>query len=170
MTGTAKERVADFKVTATIRVREEGWVRVPLLMSSAVMRELPKYEGPGDYVVNYEASAGGYVCWLKGNDARPHVVTLQVSATVRGVGDEKSVGLNLPRATESSLRLLTREAHVEASLTAGEGIVSARPAAEDKSEINVIGAAGDLQLVWRSARDADSRLRRTAARSFSPNP
>jgi hypothetical protein len=157
LTGTTKGNVANFQVTATIRIHEDGWVRVPLLMPSAVMRELPNYKGPGEYVVSYDAGAGGYVCWLKGKDALPHVVTLQVSTAVHSVGDERRLTLNLPRATESSLGLLVDESHLGASLIAGEGIVSARPAAENRSEITVLGAAGDMQLAWRAANEVVSK-------------
>src|SRR5439155_20700146 len=58
LSGTANARVADLQVTATIRVRDDGWVRVPLLMPSAVVREPPKYEGPGARLVNYAAARG----------------------------------------------------------------------------------------------------------------
>jgi hypothetical protein len=154
--GSADDRIADLHVTATVRVREEGWVRVPLNMPTAVLRQPPKYDGPGEQFLTYDAELGGYVCWLKGNDAKPHVVTLTVSAAVPKLGDERRLAIGLARATESSLRLTTSEKDVEASLAGGEGIVSTRVRG-DRTEISVLGPAGELQLAWRANRDVTSK-------------
>ena len=128
-------------------------------MSSAVVRGLPKYEGPGEHFLSYDAAAGGYVCWLKGNDIRPHVLTLHASVAIHSIGDERRLALSLPRATESSLRLIAPGPHLEASLLAGEGIAAAHPVADDKTEISVLGVAGEMQLAWRPARETTAKGR-----------
>src|SRR5207237_6619015 len=57
------------------------------------------------------------------------------------------------RATESSLRLTLSRPNLEASLVAGEGIVTTRSLGEERTEIAVVGPAGDVQLAWRPQRD-----------------
>src|SRR5262249_22692998 len=112
--GTADERIADLQLTATIRVREQGWVRVPVHLPAVVIRQPARHEGPGEQFLTYDAALGGYVCWLKGNESRPHVVKLDISTSLSKVGDEHRLTLSLPRATQSSLRLTTRDAQVDA--------------------------------------------------------
>jgi hypothetical protein len=154
LVGSADGPVADFLLTATIRVRRDGWTRVPLQLSSAALREPPRHEGPGEFFVDYDRGLGGYTCWLKGGDAAPHVVTLRISAAVTPRGSENRLALALPHATESSLRLTVNQPRLEASLAGGEGIVSTRDVDTRSSEIAVLGPGGELQIVWRRRLDA----------------
>ncbi|HZN34767.1 MAG TPA: hypothetical protein VFB80_13155, partial [Pirellulaceae bacterium] len=153
LVGEAKEKLATFEVTATIRVRAEGWIRVPLLLPSAILRGQSRHEGPGEHFVAFDSAAGGYVCWLKGADARPHVVTLEFAAGLSTAGDDTRLALSLPRATESSLRLTVPVASIEAALT-GEGLATTRSAGGAQSEISVLGPAGELQLSWHKGAAA----------------
>ena len=153
LSGTAGNGTSNLQVVATIRVRDEGWVRVPLQLGKAVLRQPAKHEGPGEHFVAFDAELGGYVSWLRGADAKPHVVTLQISAAIEQVGGESRLAISLPRATESSLRLMVPAARVEASLAGGEGIVSTAAKAQNQTEITVLGPAGELQLAWQKGRE-----------------
>jgi hypothetical protein len=159
LAGTANEKAADLEVKATIRVRQAGWVRVPLGLGPAVLRQQPKHEGPGDFLVDFDAATGGFVCGLSGNGAEPHVVTLQISVGLTSTAGERRMALPLAHATESSLRLVVSEPNIEATLIGGNGISTTRSAGDQKTEIAVLGAAGDLQLAWRP------KLASTAAES-----
>jgi hypothetical protein len=154
ITGTALQGQADIQITLTIRIRDEGWVRVPLAMKTAVLRQRPRYEGDGEHFLSYDEQQGGYLAWLRGTGAKPHVLTLTASCSLSTVGEEKRLVLALPRATESALRLTTAGKGIEALLTSGEGIASVQAKGADQSEITVLGPAGDFQLGWRKARDA----------------
>src|SRR5204862_5374979 len=134
-------------------VRQPGWVRVPLQLASAIVRQPTKHEGPGEHFLTYDSALGGYVCWLNGNDAKPHVVTLQISVALGSVGDERRLALALPRATESSLRLTSSQANLDASLASGEGIVTTRSLGNQRTEIVVLGPAGDVPLAWAPRRN-----------------
>ena len=153
ITGTAAKGVADLQITLTVRVRDEGWVGVPLAMKSAVFREAPRYEGPGEHFVEFDAAHGGYRAWLRGAGAKPHVLSIRAACNLTTMGDETRLALPLPGATESALRLTIPGQSVEASLAAGEGLVSVTPKSGEQSEIGVLGPAGDLQLSWRQARE-----------------
>jgi hypothetical protein len=150
--GTANKDLADLQVTATIRVREAGWVRVPLALGNAVLRQPARHEGPGEHYLAYDAEESGFVAWLKGADAKPHVLTLQVSAAITQSDSNWQLALALPRATESSLRVTVPEARADAKLTGGEGILSSRPQGQDQSELAVLGAAGALELTWQAGQ------------------
>jgi hypothetical protein len=149
LVGKADVRSADFSVTATIRVRDSGWVRVPLHLAGAIVRQPLQHEGPGEHFLSYDSDAEGYVCWLKGNDPRPHVITIALTLPISSAGQEKRLHMLLPRATESSLRLLVGSSAVDTSLVSGEGIAAARELENGSSEVAVIGPGGDVQLAWR---------------------
>lgn len=149
LAGTANEKTANLEVKATIRVRQAGWVRVPLGLGSAVLRQQPKHEGLGDFLIEFDPVFGGYVCGLNGNDGEPHVLTLPISVGLTSAGGEQRMTLPLVHATESSLRLTVAEPNIDATLVGGSGIVTTRATTDGKTEVAVLGAAGDMQLVWR---------------------
>jgi hypothetical protein len=154
LSGTAAKGVADLQITLTIRVRDEGWVGVPLAMKSAVLREPPKYEGAGEHFLSFDEEKGGYQVWLRGSGMKPHVLTLRAACNLTTSGEETRLALPLPRATESSLRLTIPGQRWDAFLSAGEGLVSVAPKGGGDTDISVLGPAGDLQLGWRVAREA----------------
>jgi hypothetical protein len=151
ISGTASGNVADLQITLTIRIREPGWIRVPLGLQGAVIRQPSKYEGSGEHFLTYE-EPGGYTAWLKDADAKPHILTLQASAGLTTTGEETRLSLSLPRSTESTLRVTAAGDSLEANLAGGEGIAATAAKGKDKSEVTVLGAAGDLVLTWRPAR------------------
>lgn len=152
ISGSVQSQLATLEVTVTVRIREEGWVRVPLKMNKGVLRDDPKYTGPGEQFTTFDA-AEGYQCWLKGVDAKPHVVKLNIVCPVHETGTQSRLEILLPRATESSLKLVVPLENAEGSLKAGnEGIVSAKSSSGGKSEVDVIGPGGDLQLTWQPAQ------------------
>ena len=159
ITGGVQNQLATLEVTATVRIREEGWVRVPLKMNKGVLREIPKYTGPGEQFTTFDATEG-YQCWLKGVDTKPHVVKLAMAFPVHETGTQSRLEILLPRATESSLKLQVPLEKAEASLKTGnEGIVSAKPVGGGKSEVEVIGPGGDLQLTWQPAQGMSAEAR-----------
>jgi hypothetical protein len=152
--GTAADGIADLQMTFTLRVRDEGWVRVPLAMKTAVLREVPKYEGPGEHFVAFDETHGGYQAWLRGTGTKPHVLTLHAACNLETTGDETRLVLPLPRATESTLRITVPQQRLEALLSEGNGIAKVESKGAEKSEITVVGAAGELQLGWRKMLEA----------------
>jgi hypothetical protein len=149
LVGKANERVADLQLTATVRVREPGWIRVPLHRPRAGGGQPLKPAGAGAHFMPLAAAAGGYVCWLNGNDSRPHVISLSISVALASAGEERRLAIALPRATESSLRLVVPSPAADASLISGEGIATTNSLDELRTEVVILGAAGDLQLAWR---------------------
>ncbi|MGI8978420.1 MAG: hypothetical protein ACR2FY_04270 [Pirellulaceae bacterium] len=159
ISGIVQNQLATLEVTATVRIRDEGWVRVPLKMNKGVLRDDPKYTGPGEQFTTFDA-AEGYQCWLKGVDAKPHVVKLTIVCPVHETGTQSRLEILLPRATESSLKLVVSLEKAEGSLKAGnEGIVSAKSSSGGKSEVEVIGPGGDLQLTWQPAQGMSAEAR-----------
>jgi hypothetical protein len=154
--GSVEKEVADLQVTATIRVRESGLVRVPLALGKTVLRQPPKHEGPGEHFFTHDEN-DGYLCWLRGAESQPHIITFHISAKV-DVGEQSRLSLRLPRATESSLRLSVPLPRAEVELPRGDGIASTRADGEERSELTVLGPAGELELVWQRGRGGATAL------------
>lgn len=153
--GTVEGSRANLKVAAKVRLRHDGWVRIPLRMPRAVLRKAPEYDGPGEHFVRYE-EPDGYALWLSGQGDASHTVTLEVSLPVASLGGESRLNVILPRATESSLKLLVPLAGAEASLDGGsEGLLSSAPAGE-QTEITALGIGGELSLHWQAAQGASA--------------
>ena len=142
-------RVEDDRTVCTFtlqaRTTQAGWVRVPLRMGKAVLKDAPQHEGPANQVLQWEAD--GYVWWIKGN-TEPAKVTFDALVPLTKAGDETRWSLALPRASSAAVKLETAETSLQTSLRGGEGIA----AVEERgggSQIEVVGAAGDFQLGWR---------------------
>jgi hypothetical protein len=149
ITGAVENNLANLQVSASIRVRETGWVPVPLRFNKSVLRQATTYEGPGEHFIRYEEQ-DGYVCWLTGVGDKPHVVKLNLSIPVSSLGVQSRIETVLPRATESTLKLLVPQAKAEAELMgSGEGLATSQAAADGKTEIQVLGAGGELSLLWQ---------------------
>jgi len=103
-------------------------------MNKGVLREIPNTPGPAQQFTTFDA-AEGYQCWLKGADAKPHVSSWPWCISVHESGTQSRLELLLPRATESSLKLLVPLEKAEGSLKSGnEGIVRRNPAAAARAK------------------------------------
>jgi hypothetical protein len=158
ITGSVENNLANLLVTAQIRTREAGGVGVPLRFNKAVLRQAATFEPPGDHFVKYDQE-DGYVCWLFGAQDKPHVVKLNLTVPVHELGAQSRLQLALPRATESSLKLLVPMPRAEAEVQgSGEGLVATR-AVNGKSEIELLGAGGELALAWQPAQSVAAGTR-----------
>jgi hypothetical protein len=152
ITGKADGHTADLQVSATIRIKRSGWVRVPLRLNGAALLEPPKHNGPGDHLLHVAGNGEGFVLWLEG-EGKPHQLQFKITAPLNTTGNERRVQLNLPRATESLLRLQVPLTQATASLRNGsEGILSTKSLSAGQSEIQVVGPTGDLVLSWQPGR------------------
>jgi len=166
VTGTVNDDVAALEVAVTVRVRGTDWVRIPLRMNQVILKHSAEHTGKGELFVTCEADGDGYLCWLKATptpvegskDQTPspttqHQINLQIAMPLEEVGDEQRLKLKLPRATESSLKVEVPISKVEASLrSGGDGLLTSRALSSGKSEISLLGAAGDVQISWRPGR------------------
>ncbi len=152
ISGKAEGPKAELQVAATVRVRQEGWVRVPLRMGGTALLEPAKYQGPGEHVLHVGSEGEGYLLWLRGQ-GKSHQVTLRLAVPLSDAGPERRLQLNLPRGTESAVRLQVPFGSVAANLRTGsEGILSTKSLSGNQSEIVVVGPTGDLQVAWQPSR------------------
>ena len=145
ITGTAGTTRADLDVAATIRLQQDGWVRIPLRFSNAILREPAKFDGEGEAFVRAEQSGGVYEYWVRAPQDQPHRVTLKFAVPVRQLGSESRLALQVPRATSSSLDL--RVPVADASATVTDGLLEVRKAGSE-TQLLVTGLTPDFQIAW----------------------
>ncbi len=147
VTGTSAELVARFKIV----VHGEQWVRVPLKLTEAVPREEGVYEGPGEHVLERVLGGEGLVVWIRGKSDEHHVLTLKLVANVEQAGPQSRMKLMMPAAAVSQLQLQVPLARAVARVSEGSTLDAVRPLAGGKTEIKVLGLAGEFELTWNPA-------------------
>ena len=131
-------------------MREEQWVRIPLRLDQAVLREPPQYQGPGEQLLHFEGDGDGYVLWIRGPAGKQQQVTLKMLLPLAVVGDQTSLRLLAPRATTSELKLTVPL--VGAAAKVSEGATLLPPVAgKSETEFTVLGLGGDFELTWFKA-------------------
>ncbi len=157
--GKVEGATAELQVNATVRVRQDGWVRVPLRFAGSALLEPAKHQGPGEHVLNVGADGEGYVLWLKGQ-GKAHQLQLRLATPITESGTERRLQLNLPRGTESAVKLQVPLGQVIANLrNASEGILSTKSLSSNQSEIAIVGPAGDLHLAWLAGKGAAADIK-----------
>jgi hypothetical protein len=151
ISGTASATSAELVAKATIAVHEAGWVGVPLRLNDAHLRERPAYAGPGDHELDVDPARNGYVVWIHGGADQIHEVTFKFAVAVEQVGTQSRLQLSVPSAAVSQLQLQVPLARAEAKVSEGSKLDAARPLAGGKTELKVIGLAGDFELSWHPA-------------------
>ena len=114
--GSVQGAQAELTAKLSILVRDENWVRIPLRLEQTVLRGAAQYQGAGQQFLHFEEGGDGYVCWIRGGQAQPHTLTLNLLAPVTAVGGETRLKLSTPRAAGGSAGRSERGRH-----TAGAG-------------------------------------------------
>ncbi|MGO8744561.1 MAG: hypothetical protein ACLQNE_01100 [Thermoguttaceae bacterium] len=149
--GTVKAALAEAKVTFRILVRDEDWVRVPLRLDQAILRGPAQYKGPGQHLLHFENEGGGYVAWIRGAAGQEHQLTLDLLVPLSTIGDETTLKLHAPRATESELKLTVPTAGAVGEVSEGATLLTPSTSGETGTLLTALGIAGDFELHWRRA-------------------
>ncbi len=151
LTGTADRQRAEIEAQYQITVHESGWVGVPLRLNDAVLTAIEGYEGPGDHFVHYEPQGRGYVAWIRSDAEKTHRVLLKLLTGLVTAGPESHLQLNVPRdVTRSQLKLAVPLPRAVAKVSDGGTLESSLPEGE-KTELNVVGLGGALDVAWHAA-------------------
>ncbi|MEX0718527.1 MAG: hypothetical protein WD066_18180 [Planctomycetaceae bacterium] len=157
LAGTAGDERAE--LTATIRVqvdRADGWVRVPLRLNEAVLRDT-SYDGPGTAAFDEFDRDAGYRWSLKGQGL--HTLTLSVFVPVRKQSPTRRVQLALPATAVSQARIAVPMRRV--SVKTGDPLaerdprstIRTRAVSDDATEIEIFGLEQRLDLTWQPLPD-----------------
>ena len=129
------------------RQRQDQWVRVPLQMNGAILTE-PAQTSQGNLILEYQET-DGYVVWLRGGADEPLTLTFNMLVPLKNIGGDQQLIWNLPRVAPSQLKLQVPIRNIEAEVAAGPTLLPP-VAAQDGSELTVLGMGGELRLSWRA--------------------
>lgn len=149
--GTASDDHADLTIQFKILVRDKQWVRVPLRLEQAVLREGVTYQGSGEQFLHFEEEGEGYVSWIRGGAGQQHQLTLKMLVPLVGVGEETRLRLFMPRATSSDLKLRVPMAGAEGEVSEGATLLPPAASGNQATEFSVLGLGGDFELAWHEA-------------------
>ncbi len=141
------ELIAEF----TIDVRESGWVRVPLRLPNAILREEATYQGSGEHLLNFEDEQEGYVSWLRSEPGKTHVVTLKLLTPLVSVGGESQLKLALPRTPLSQLKLEVSTDRAVARVSEGSELLKPVSLPGGKTLLTALRIGGDFDLAWHAS-------------------
>lgn len=123
----------------------DEFVRVPLALHEAIVREELPSAGPG--LMQYDGfdRTQGHVWWLRG--AGRHELKLEISVPVKRQGANRRLQLTLPEATVSRLKLTTAFPLVVVKDSGGDVDVVNVP--DQPSRIEQLGLGARLDLTWQ---------------------
>ena len=156
--GTCDAEHVELTIHLKITLREKDWVRVPLHMPRALLRQPVAYQGPGEHFLHFEESVAGrnggegYVCWLRGPAGGQHELTLTMLVPLMRIGDETRLKLEVPNATVSELKLRVPLANAVARVSEGARLEPPAAAGDGATEFTARGIGGDFELNWSEGR------------------
>ena len=156
ISGTVSAGRVELLARYTFTLHATGWVRVPLRLATAVLREQPVFDGPGLHLVRFERD--GYEGWVRADAATTHTITLKLLVPLVHVGPEAHLQLSVPRALVSRCMLQVPLAHAVARVTDGTTLESVRPLEDGTSELNMVGISGEFEVAWHAAESQVARL------------
>jgi hypothetical protein len=169
--GTAGDERLYVTARIEIEVTTDGtWVKVPLHMAEATLRDSAVYSGKGLAVPAPFHPEEGHSWWIKGRGA--HVLTLPLSIPFRRQATQNRVQLALPATAVSKLNLRVASPRVRAKVSERSTMtIKAAPApagaagtapqttaskatSAPETEIEVIGLGNRLDLEWQLLPDS----------------
>jgi len=148
--GTAADNHVELTVDLTIMTRQKSWVRVPLRMEGALLRQ-QVYEGPGELFLHYENGKKGYFCWFRGEAAGEHKLSLKMLVPLKTMGQTTRLKLHAPRSTTSELKLTVPLSNVTGGVSEG-AILSPPVGTSNATEFTVHGLSPDFEMTWHKAQ------------------
>ena len=150
ITGPAGTENADLTVQFQITLGDGDWVRVPLRLDQALLREPAQYQGPGECFVLFDGEGEGYVAWIRGKKEGPHQITLKMLVPLSVAGEETKLKLFTPRAAASEMKLTVPQGDAVAAVSEGAALLQPA-AAEGGTLFTALGLGGEFQLAWHKA-------------------
>jgi hypothetical protein len=156
ISGDVRELRADLTIRIDVRVRSDGWVRVPLGLGKTALVGAAEYEGKGNHFLHYDETTTQYVAWLRGAAGAEHRLQIRVHVALTSTVEQRKLELAVPRAATSRLTLKVPQAPIVASATPA-GLTPEVVNNGPSSEIRLLGVAGDLSLSWSERPPATAR-------------
>lgn len=155
--GTAGDDFADLEIRLKWVVKSDAWVKIPLRLGTAVLRETPAYDGPGEYFLEGERG-GGFSAWIRERDSQPHALRLKVRVALKRQGDESQLALPAPVAAITELKMTVPRARVSASIMGGGSLVANEHPTPTTTLLQAAGLGENFTLSWRPQETGAGRM------------
>ncbi|HEX3725374.1 MAG TPA: hypothetical protein VHV08_03995, partial [Pirellulales bacterium] len=156
--GSTTSQRAELTAEYTVLVHVAGWVRVPLRLATAVLREQPLYAGPGEHFLHNDSAGDGYVSWIRAEPGTLHHVTLKLLSTLARIGPEFHLRMNVPRAAVSELELRVPLERPVVNVSEGSTLSAVTAANDGQSILKIVGLASDADIGWHAAENQVASL------------
>lgn len=143
--GLKGEEFADLNVEFRIQIEQEGWVRVPLKMSEAILTSDPKLVGDGKFLFDSKPEKPGMAWWIKGKGKQ--TLTLPISVPIRKQLQTRRLVLELPDSLISEMTMSVPEAGVVVKSNERYRMSPVK-SKDGKSTLHLVGIGSRLDLSW----------------------
>ncbi len=143
----AGEKHAALAIQLRVVVEGNNWVRVPLGLGELVLRDKPKYDGPGQHFLEFDDKTRQYAAWFRGGE-QPHQLTLDGLAPLLAAAGRTKLKLSVPRASSSTLTFTVPMARANAQVAAPAVLTDTRSVG-DSTEFRVVGLDPDFTISWQ---------------------
>ena len=147
--GEQKSAVTKLNIRLRVETHDEGLVAVPIRFSNAIFTGQLQGLQPKREHLAYDASQGGYVLWLEGGGGEPREVQIQLLTRVYQSADGIRIRLNMPRANQSRLELLT-SAQVVSPTVSDPALITTEATDDERTRLVVQGAVGLTRIDFRT--------------------
>jgi hypothetical protein len=158
--GDVRDLHCEWTVDFSVRVREPGWVKIPLKLQGMALRNGLRYEGPTEAFLSYDNQLHGYVAWIRAVEPGTHRLALDAATSVQAPSEENRMQFEWPRANESTVTVTIPKAVHDPVLSSGEGSLTSRAEGET-SVVQIVGASGKIGLGWKDTQSSATNGRRT---------
>lgn len=158
LTGISAGKRVELTADLTVVLHVSGWVRVPLRLTGAVLREPAAHAGPGEHFLHFEDDGDGYVSWIRSEPGKTHHVTLKLLAPIALLGADQQMQLELPRATISQLELTVPLEQPVVTVSEGSTLEPSRAVDGGKTLIKAVGLTSPFEISWHGAESQVASL------------
>jgi len=148
LSGEVVEDRAELNVNARVVLRDDRWVRVPLRMDRAVLREPPKHADDAEELLHFDPESG-YVWWLRGEAKQRRTISLKMSVPLTRVRERSRLELRVPRSTASELKLKVAVERAEAEVSDNATLLPPSAAGKGATLLTALGLGGQFELTWQ---------------------
>ncbi len=158
-TGTVNGRQASLKFRLQVKANSDGWLRIPLLLSNAILDELPTCPEASTFFVTYEKPRGGFIAWIEAQKGKTYSIELSSVHKIKTFGGNSALNVNLPKATFSNITLDLPIEDVVVQTNQEGTLQESTKTKAGMTRIDSLAVSGDLQLSWHPRNTGSNRSR-----------
>lgn len=157
LVGSLEDDHAALHTELSITLHEAGTTEVPLSLAGALLRELPDPPaGQAKRFLRYDPQRGGYFARLTGDAGQTVVLHLDLVVPVVRDGARATLNLLAPRATKSSL-VLVSTGSLQSAVGSEGVVVRTTSVVGGATRIEAQGIAGETSISWVDRADENAQ-------------